>query len=102
MYLENIAAWELKNYLEDGSYQIIDLRNDRDYGRAHVRYAVHISPEEILTGHLEKISRKKLILYCGRGGESMKIGRILAGRGYVVKSVTGGFQEIQKFGNLLD
>lgn len=102
MYLENIAAWELKDYLEDASYQIIDLRNNQEYRKSHMRYAVNISAEEILTGHFDKISGKKLILYCGRGGESMKIGRILAGKGYRIKNVIGGFREIQKFGNLLD
>lgn len=96
MYVENISAVELKKFVYDRRYEIIDLRDFGEYRRSHVINAIHLDSEEIISGYLGKISKKKVILYCERGGESIRMARILAQNGYEVKNVIGGFGEIKK------
>lgn len=101
MYIENISAKELRQYIYDRNYEIIDLRDIMEYQRAHVINAVHIASGDIFSEHLEKITKKSVILYCDRGGESIRIARILASKGYDVKNVIGGFHEIRIYTDLL-
>lgn len=101
MYIENISAKELRQYIYDRNYEIIDLRDFAEYQRAHVLNAIHISSEDIFSGHLEKTTKKNVILYCDRGGESIRAARILASNGYTVKNVIGGFREIKIYADLL-
>ncbi len=95
MYIENISAKELRQYIYDRKYEIIDLRDLAEYKQAHVVNSVHIASEDIFSEHLEKI------LYCDRGGESIRIARILASKGYDVKNVIGGFYEIRIYADIL-
>lgn len=97
MYIENISAYELKTYLFDKRYQIIDFRDFREYQKSHIKNAIHMDSHEVMSGNLDKIYKNKLVLYCERGGESMRMSQILAGKGYEVKNVIGGFHELKKF-----
>lgn len=101
MYIENISAHELTKYIYDENYEIIDLRDYYEYQESHVTGAVHIDVEQIISGHIEMITKRNLILYCDRGGESIRMSRILAEHGYRVKNVIGGFAEISRRSDLL-
>lgn len=101
MYIENISAKELRQYIYDRKYEIIDLRDLAEYKQAHVVNSVHIASGDIFSEHLEKITKKNVILYCDRGGESIRIARILASKGYDVKNVIGGFYEIRIYADIL-
>lgn len=101
MYIENISAKELRKYIYDRNYEIIDLRNFSEYQQSHVMNAVHLASEDIISGNLKKITTENVILYCDRGGESIRMARILASRGYQVKNVIGGFHEIKIYVDLL-
>ncbi len=49
MYIENISAKELRQYIYDRKYEIIDLRNFAEYQQAHVVNSVHIASEDIFS-----------------------------------------------------
>jgi len=102
MYIENISAKELRQYIYDRDYEIIDLRDLAGYQQAHVINSIHIASEDIFSGYLEKITKRSVILYCDRGGESIRAARILASKGYHVKNVIGGFHEIKIYADLLE
>lgn len=101
MYIENISARELRQYVYDRRYQIIDLRDYSEFQRSHVINAVHISSDNIISGNLEKITKKSIVLYCDRGGESIRMAKILASKGYEIKNVIGGFFEIKNFADII-
>ena len=92
MYIENISAKELRQYIYDRKYEIIDLRDLAQYRQAHVVNSVHIASEDIFSEHLEKVTKKSVILYCDRGNLSMQAARELQEHGYRAISVVGGIQ----------
>ena len=102
MQLENISAKELVALISNQAYQIIDLRNVSEFHKQHVKNAVQIDSKDILSNHLEKIHKRYLIVYCARGGESMRVARQLSLKGYYVKNVIGGFYEIKNYQNILN
>lgn len=94
--IENITAEDALAYLGDMRYLWVDLRDEEEYRQGHVRNAIHIDVSELIAGHFEKITRRDVILYCTRGGESIRMARILSMEGYRVKNIIGGYREIRK------
>ena len=96
--IETISAKMLDYYVERSDAVIIDLRDPVSYKKGHVRNAVNI-PYHELEEYLEKKQEQKyqfpgdkiLILYCDRGGASMKAARSMARAGCRTRSVIGGF-----------
>lgn len=91
--LEMISADELDRYVGRPDVLVIDLRDAREYMQGHVQGAVNLPYEEWeeRTKGRRLPYHKRLILYCDRGAASLAKGRELAGMGYRVFSVTGGF-----------
>jgi rhodanese-related sulfurtransferase len=100
--MKNISAEELSWYMNHPEYEIIDVRSYQDYRRAHVKHAVHIDSSEIEKGRMEKIRKQKLVLYCDRGGESLRMAKILSEKGFFVWNVIGGFYEIKNYPQLVE
>jgi rhodanese-related sulfurtransferase len=96
--IENISAGEMKRYLQDRRYVIVDLRSDREYQRSHVKNSISLNPYEIRDWKSRKeLQGKKVVLYCARGGESMRLAVFLNMQGYDVRNVIGGFRELQNY-----
>ena len=102
MYIENISAAQLKEFVFDDRYKIIELREFSKYQREHVINAIHVSTEDITNGRMGHIRQRRVILYCDRGGESIRMARILAEDGYLVKNVIGGYREIKKIREIIE
>ena len=88
--VEAIPAKMLDVYIERPDAAVIDLRSREEYEKSHVQGALSLPYEEID----EKTpfpGEKILVFYCDRGGASLMLARKLARRGYVTKSVIGGF-----------
>lgn len=101
MYIENISAGELKQFIYNNQYEIIDVRDFYEFAQSHVINAVHVNSGNIMSGNLKKITKKNVIVYCDRGGESLRMAKILSGRGYSVINVIGGFNEIKNYADLI-
>lgn len=88
--VETISAKMLDEYVGRRDAVIIDLRKKEEFLREHVRTARNIPYEELEKGAVLP-ENKLLILYCDRGGASLKAARKLAEEGYRTRSVIGGF-----------
>ena len=88
--VETISAKMLDYYVGRSDALIIDLRDAREYEKSHVRKAINI-PYEQFEDTRTLPEGKILVLYCDRGGASLKAARIAAKRGYLTRSVIGGF-----------
>lgn len=90
--VETISAKMLDYYVGRSDSLIIDLRDPDEYRASHVDSAVNI-PYEELEENMSKLSKKKImVLYCDRGGASLKAAKQLAMYGYKTRSVIGGFE----------
>ncbi|MDO5136234.1 MAG: rhodanese-like domain-containing protein [Eubacteriales bacterium] len=88
--VETISPKMLDYYVGRSDAMIIDLRNREEYRASHVKGAVSLPYEELEKDH-DFPPGKLLVLYCDRGGASIKAARYLARMGYETRSVIGGF-----------
>ncbi|MDO5136317.1 MAG: rhodanese-like domain-containing protein [Eubacteriales bacterium] len=88
--VETISPKMLDYYVGRGDAMIIDLRNREEYQVSHVKGAVNIPYGELERDHGFP-QGKLLVLYCDRGGASIKAAKYLARMGYGTRSVIGGF-----------
>lgn len=89
--VETISAKMLDYYVGRSDAFIIDLRDEEEYRAGHVKGAHNIPYGEFEEGR--SFPRGKiLVLYCERGGASLKAAKLLARKGYQTRSVIGGFQ----------
>lgn len=91
--VKTVSAGELDGYAARDDALLIDLRGRGEYGKSHVRGAVNIPYEELEENpEIRFPYGKTLVLYCDRGGASMKAARLLASVGYETCSVIGGYE----------
>lgn len=88
--VETISAKMLDYYVDRADALIIDMRRGEEYRASHVKGAVNVSYEEIEEGY-GFLRDKILVLYCERGGSSLKAAKLLGAKGYKTRSVIGGF-----------
>ena len=90
----NIAAYEIDDFIRKNSnIFIIDVRTNQEYKAGHIRGAVNI-PYEKLQNELKNTNNDTIVLvYCSRGGRSMRAAKILYYKGYKVVNVVGGLKE---------
>ena len=86
-----VSAKEVDCYAFLNEYVIIDIRSPKDYREHHIKGAVCI-PYERLKMQVHLLKNRTLILYCDRGGLSMKAAKELIELGYDAKSVVGGIE----------
>ena len=86
-----VSAKEVDRYAFKNEYVIIDIRSAKEYRERHIKGAVCI-PYERLFQQVSLLKNRTLILYCDRGGLSLKAAKELKDMGYQVKSVVGGIE----------
>ena len=91
MSFPTITLNELEYYLDQGrDMLVIDLRNRSSYQMGHIKGAVNIPFNEI-DDNLDCLPQNKdLILYCSRGGQSLRASRYLSEMGYQAVNVANG------------
>lgn len=89
MKFEMITPGRLDDYVGNPDAFIIDLREPEEFVQQHIRNAVNIPYERIQKGCMFPMDME-LILYCERGSISLAAARMLAEKGYRVKTVVGG------------
>jgi len=91
MMFENISVKTLNSLVNDRDVIIVDLRDESDYIKRHVKNAININYDKLFD-RLEKLDKNRIIvLYCERGSLSLIAGKKLSDMGYMVKTVIGGF-----------
>ena len=86
-----VSAKEVERYAFINEYVIIDIRSAREFRERHIKGAVCI-PYERLLKQVPLLKNRTLILYCERGGLSLKAANELNELGYQAKSVVGGIE----------
>ena len=86
-----ISAKEVDYYAFKNEYVIIDIRSPREFREKHIRGAVCI-PYERLIDQAALLKNRTLILYCDRGGLSLKAAKELQEIGYDARSVVAGIE----------
>ena len=90
MIFENISVKNLNSLINEPNVIIVDLRDETDYKKMHVKNAININYEKFFD-HLEKLDKSKtIVLYCERGSLSLIVAKKLSEMGYRVKTVIGG------------
>ncbi len=85
----DITVSELKQ-LAQGTYEIIDIRNEEEIAHGAMPGAILLQPEEILTS--DKIDRsKKLVICCQRGKLSRDVADMLTEQGLDAVNLSGGY-----------
>lgn len=86
-----VSAKEVNRYAFKNEYVIIDIRSPKEFREKHMKGAVCI-PYERLFQQVHLLKDRTLILYCDRGGLSLKAANELQEMGYHAKSVVGGIE----------
>ena len=86
-----VSAKEVDRYAFKNEYVIIDIRSAKEYRERHIKGAVCI-PYERLMKQVPLLKNRTLILYCDRGGLSLKAANELIEAGFDAKSVVGGIE----------
>lgn len=95
--VEPISAKMLDYYVGRKDAILIDLRSREEYRTGHIKGAGNL-PYEIFEKMFEERLEydfpkgKILVLYCDRGGASLRAARILAKMGYETRTVIGGME----------
>ena len=85
----DITVSELKQ-LAQGTYEIIDIRNEEEIAHGAMPGAILLQPAEILTS--DKIDRsKKLVICCQRGKLSRDVADMLTEQGLDAVNLSGGY-----------
>lgn len=87
-----ISAMDLDSYIGKNNVLIIDLRDEEEYARMHIKGAINLPYEIYETGNFDLPRYREILLYCERGGISMIVAKELAQKGYNVKTMIGGIQ----------
>lgn len=86
-----VSAKEVNRYAFKNEYVIIDIRSPKEFREKHIKGAVCI-PYERLFQQVKLLRNRTLILYCDRGGLSLKAANELKEMGYDARSVVGGIE----------
>lgn len=93
--LENIAAYNLDSFLSQYKDRllIIDVRSEMEYKEFHIKNAINIPYELFFKKDINLESNRRIMVYCSRGGRSIRVAKMLLYKGYSVINVVGGLKE---------
>ncbi len=94
--VKNITAGQAKAFMDDNKsaeYQLLDVRQPKEYERQHLPGAKLIPLREV-SGRLDELEPDKpTIVYCAIGGRSKAAAQILSGKGFAdVSNLAGGIK----------
>lgn len=93
--IENIAAYSIDAFMSKNNDRIIilDVRSEREYLEGHIRNAINIPFDRVLKEEININNDKIVLVYCSRGGRSMRVAKLLSYKGFRVVNVIGGLKE---------
>ena len=93
--IKNIAAYEIDCFISinQSKILILDVRSDREYKEGHIKNAVNMPYDKIVDGLKNTNNDIIVLVYCSRGGRSMRAAKLLYYKGYRVVNVVGGLKE---------
>lgn len=92
MSVRAISIKEVEGYLQKPGTRLVDLRSQEEYAHSHLEGAMNVPYEENFQPEKSLEHGYRYILYCERGGVSLKAARRMSERGYEVFTVIGGIK----------
>lgn len=97
--VENMTAAEAKEFMAQhstGDFQLLDVRQPKEYESGHLPGSLFIPLRELPTRLDELDKEKPVIAYCAVGGRSRAAAQLLAGKGFGrVYNLAGGIKAWQ-------
>lgn len=87
---KNISITELKNLLDTGKVNLIDVREIDEFTAGHVPGAVNLPLSELVGRYKELVTDKPYHIICQMGGRSAQACAFLNTEGYDVTNIDGG------------
>jgi rhodanese-related sulfurtransferase len=72
--LENWSPEEVKAAMDQGDILLVDVRTPQEYLLEHIEGAMLFPMADFQAGRLPKQSDKQIVLHCGSGARSKKVG----------------------------
>lgn len=90
--IENIAAFNLDKYVRENKKDLIilDVRSEKEYSEGHIKGAINKPFDRVVRDGINMYNDKIVLVYCSRGGRSMRVAKLLSYKGYRVVNVIGG------------
>jgi rhodanese-related sulfurtransferase len=92
---ENISIYSIEEVLSKNKNNLIilDVRSRKEYEQGHLNGAKNIPFDEIMKEGWDIDNDKIVLVYCSRGGRSMRVANYLSYKGYKVINVVGGINK---------
>ena len=91
---ENISVEKLKNFVEDGSVTILDIRDEQSFKGGHIPDAIHLSNKNIDEVIDSNDPDDNILIYCYKGISSQNAAQHFCSLGFKnVFSLIGGYTE---------
>ena len=91
---ENISVEKLKNFVEDGSVIILDIRDEQSYKEGHIPDAINLSNKNIDEVIDSNDPDDNILIYCYKGISSQNAAQHFCNLGFKnVYSLIGGYTE---------
>ena len=90
----------VKTNVSEKKAVLLDVRDDSEWDRGHIEGAIHIPLDQIKRGlKPDALPKDKVIYtYCEVGMRLLKAGRILSEKGFQVRPLKPGYQDLLKAG----
>lgn len=92
--IQNISVIELKNRIDNGKVQLLDVRTPKEWNQGTINGAlkVNVTADGFETKADEVLDKsKEVYVYCRSGGRSLVASKLLKEKGYKVYNVEGGY-----------
>lgn len=87
---ENVTSEQVKGWMKDSNYMIIDVREAFEFQRGHIPGAKLIPLSQVPARLNELDKSKNIIVVCASGGRSTSAASYLGKEGYNVMNMMGG------------
>ena len=91
---DSVTAREASVLLHnDSNVTLLDVRSTEEFRRSHIKGARQVSLEDLEKEipKLQKLKKKRIIVYCQSGNRSVKASRILANHHFTPLNLKGGY-----------
>ena len=88
--LEYVSPRDIKTYLDDPDYVVLDVRSQGEWDNGHIEGAVLLPVDQLRYEYQKLDPAKKYVVYCGVGYRAYNACLFLKSRGYDVKNMGGG------------
>ena len=90
---EKLGIEEARRAIAGGDADALDVRDDEDWGKAHVPGAIHLPMSELTSGLEQLDSSRRLIVFAGDEESGREAVSALRERGFDAAIAEGGIKE---------